>query len=613
MAQADDLALSLKALRVGLGLGHEILEDVELELRPGEVLGLVGESGSGKTTTALSLFGKATPGARIVAMELSIAGQRLHSPIEQRRARGRLVSYVPQNPAGALNPSMRVADAIGDMIRTPPTGRSSTEAALPWLGMVGLPATLEFARRFPHQLSGGQQQRVCIAIALACEPAVVVLDEPTTGLDVVTQARIIQELASLRDRRGVAMLFVTHDLAVVSQIADRIAVMYAGRVVEQGPSHAVLRHPRHPYTLGLLASIPDHVEPHHLRAMPGIAIAVGERLPGCQFAPRCPQRVSRCAAEPPALVPVTPAHDVRCFEWRQTPALQAESVSRAVAAPTATGSLPVLEVSGLRAEHRSRRGTVVAAADVSFTIERGSCAALVGESGSGKSTIARTIAGLHRLTAGQIALDGQALPNLARDRTVEQRRRLQIIFQDPADALNPRHTVRQSIARPARILRGLGRGAVDAEVVRLLDAVRLPARMAGRYPSELSGGERQRVAIARALAADPELLICDEITSALDVSVQAAVLALLDELRGSFGLTVLLITHDLAVVATVADNVLVLEHGLICEYGPPGTLLRSPRDPYTQGLLDAAPSLSNRRALGRHEESLTANSSDQES
>jgi peptide/nickel transport system ATP-binding protein len=592
VSESADPTLAVRGLGVRLRNGDVILQDVEIDLRRGEVLGLVGESGSGKTTTALSLFGYTTRGAQVTSVELAIAGESLRSQSERQRARGRLISYVPQNPAGALNPSRRIGPAIEDMIRAHSSGQTSPDSALHWLGMVGLPQTQEFARRYPHQLSGGQQQRVCIAIALACDPAVVVLDEPTTGLDVVTQARIVRELIRVRDHRGVAMLYVTHDLAVVSQIADRIAVMYAGRIVEEGPAHDVLDHPQHPYTVGLLASIPDHLAPHHLRAMPGIAIGVGEHLPGCQFAPRCPQVIARCTSEAPTLEPATDTHSVRCFEWRRTPAIAAEPLLGNKQAGRGYDPAPVLQVTRLRAEHRSRGQTVVVASDISFTINRGSCVALVGESGSGKTTIARTIAGLHPIAAGDIKLDGQLLPSLAHHRTVDQRRRLQIVFQDPSDALNPRHTVGRSIARPARMLRRLPRREAEAEVTRLLEAVRLPSRCADRYPGELSGGERQRVSIARALAAQPELLICDEVTSALDVSVQAAVLSLLADLRITLGLTVLFITHDLAVVATVTDYVLVLERGLICEEGPPATVLRSPEHPYTQRLLQSAPSLS---------------------
>jgi peptide/nickel transport system ATP-binding protein len=584
-------ALSLSRLRVAVREGAAIVEDVELELRRGEILGLVGESGSGKTTTILSLFGYVPPGVSITSMDLTVAGQPLQNEKELRRARGRLLSYVPQNPGLALNPSLRVVEAIEDMIRAHRGKTAARDGARQWLQRVHLPATDEFGRRYPHQLSGGQQQRVSIAAALACEPAVVVLDEPTTGLDVVTQARILQELVRLRDEEQVSMVYVTHDLAVVAQIADQIAVMYAGRIVEQGPRNEVLGHPRHPYTRGLLASIPDHLRARVLQPMPGIALGVGERPDGCPFAARCSHRVSRCEIEMPELEESTVGHRVRCFEWRRIPPFESsppQSIERALQ-PT---NAPMLEVTKLKAEHRSRRHTIVAARDVSFSVNRGACVALVGESGSGKTTIARAIAGLHPIAGGQISFAGERLASLARHRTSDQRRRMQIVFQNPADALNPRHTVRRTIARPASVLRGLSTTEATAEVDRLLEAVRLPLRLASRYPEELSGGERQRVSIARALAAAPELIICDEITSQLDVSVQAAVIEILDDLRTNLGLTLVFITHDLGVVATVADYVLVLEEGIVCEQGPPDQILGAPKHSYTRRLLASAPSLS---------------------
>ena len=615
--------LQARGLRVELASGAAIIEDVSLDLRPGEILGLVGESGSGKTTTALSLFGYRERGVRAAQGDIEISGQPLASEQAFRGARGRLVSYVPQNPGQSLNPSLRVAAAIEDMLRAHQAQPGGQPGAAGLLDRVGLPSGPEFGRRYPHQLSGGQQQRVCIAVALASGPDVVVLDEPTTGLDVITQDRILAELLRLRDEQQVAMLYITHDLAVVSQIANRIAVMYAGRIVEQGTVDEILRRPRHPYTHGLLASTPDHLRPRALQPMPGTVAAVGERPPGCAFAPRCAQRVARCETELPPLEQTEAGHLARCFEWRATPPLPADpappvltpavltpavltpaalapAVAPAAENPPAPETLPaadgaaavVLEATGLRAEYRSRHHTVVAARDVSFRLARGGCVALVGESGSGKTTIARVIAGLHPLAGGELRLDGAALPADARRRPRSQRRRIQIVFQNPAEALNPRHTVASAIARPARVLRGLSRAGAAAEVSRLLAAVRLPPQTARRYPGELSGGECQRVAIARALAGQPEILVCDEITSALDVSVQAVVLELLRDLRARLGISVLFITHDLGVVAAVAEQVLVLHDGAICEAGTAAQILGHPQHEYTQRLLAAAPSLS---------------------
>jgi len=463
------------------------------------------------------------------------------------------------------------------------------------LERVELPSEPEFRRRFPHQLSGGQQQRVVIAISIVCEPPLVVLDEPTTGLDVVTQARILEEISRLRREVGLGIVYVSHDLAVVASIADRVAVMYAGRVVEEGPTESVLVEPKHPYTRGLVASIPDHAVPRRLRGIPGVALGVGERPAGCAFAPRCSQKVARCELEMPVLEQAA-AHRVRCFEWPRTPP---PAVREPVDVREASDrSRPLLSVDELRAVHTSRHGAVVAADDVSFALASGECLALVGESGSGKTTIARCVVGLHPPAAGRILLDGAPLAPSARERPKEARRRCQIVFQNPYDSLNPRHRVGRAIARPARILRDLSEREGRTEAARLLELVRLPSRLADRFPVELSGGERQRVAIARALAANPDLLICDEITSALDVSVQAAILELLADLRAELGVALLFISHDLGVVASIADRVLVLTHGVVCEEGPVAKLLTSPQHPYTRRLVEAAPRLGGAPVAG---------------
>jgi peptide/nickel transport system ATP-binding protein len=596
MTGPNESALDMQDVRVELSNGDAVIDDVSLRIRRGEIVALVGESGSGKTTTALSIFGHASRGLKMAGGEVSVAGTALTSKLLFRRARGRLVSYIPQNPGTALNPAFRVTQAVEDMIRPEATAAESAAVrAHQLLERVGLPGGHEFGRRFPHQLSGGQQQRVCIAAALASGPALVVLDEPTTGLDVVSQDRVLKELLRLRDAQQVTMLYITHDLAVAAQIANRIVVMYAGKVVEQGPASEILSQPRHPYTRGLMASTPDHLRPRALEVMDGTAAGVGDRGEGCAFAPRCPQALPSCVLEVPTLITVSSGHEVRCPEWQSTPPVSwvPLGASQDVARPKKTqAGPPLLDVAHLRAEHRGRDGTVVAACDISFTLRKGGCIAIVGESGSGKTTIARVIAGLHPLAAGSVQLDGEDLPSLARRRSRDQLRRIQIVFQNPTEALNPRHSVRAAIERPARMLQRMSRMEADSEIKRLIDAVRLPAPIADRYPRELSGGEVQRVAVARALAAGPDLIVCDEITSALDVSVQAAVLELLRDLRRQLGVALVFITHDLGIVATVADSVLVLKDGEICEVGLTAEVLGAPQHEYTQRLLAAAPSLS---------------------
>jgi len=586
----EELLLDATDMRVELDSGRPVIEDVSLRVRRGETLGLVGESGSGKTTAALALLGYARAGMRIAGGRVVVAGDEiaLHDEGAARRIRGRLVSHVPQDPATNLNPSLRVGGFLGDVLAEHRPAQANQETILASLGRVHLPAQAEFARRFPHELSGGQQQRVLIASALVCEPPLIVLDEPTTGLDVVTQARVLAEIKRLHAGNDTALLYVSHDLAVISEIADRIAVMYAGRVVEEGPTREVLGRPRHPYTRGLVTSIPDLSAPRAVTGIPGVAVGLDDRPAGCPFAPRCPQRVERCDPELPELEPLDGSdRRVRCFEAHRTPPLTlGEQLAERPARDQA-----LLEVEGLTAVHDGRGSRVVAASDVSFRLARGECLALVGESGSGKTTIARCIAGLHERSGGKVTLAGELLAPRAKDRPRQLRRRCQIVFQNPYESLNPRRRVRDEIARPAQILRDLSPDEATAEALRLLDRVRLPSRVGGKFPGELSGGERQRVAIARALAAEPELLICDEVTSALDVSVQAAVIELLVELREELGLALLFITHNLAVVASIADRIAVLESGVICEEGPVTRVYTSPSHAYTRELLDAAPRL----------------------
>ena len=591
-ADTDQAVIRVEGLSLGLTTGEQVVDRVSLTVRAGEILGLVGESGSGKTTTALALLGYLRPGVEVRGGAITVGGVSIlgRDARALRTLRGRVISYVPQDPGGALNPSMRIGESIKDVLRAHRPEDASEESIRSALSRVGLEADFHFEHRYPHQLSGGQQQRVTIAMACACDPPVAVLDEPTTGLDVLTQDRILTELERLRDEDGMAMVYVSHDLAVVAKMADRIAVMYAGRIVENGPAMEVLQRPRHPYTRALVAAVPDLRHPRALQGIPGVAVGVGEWPSGCSFAPRCRHQEARCHEAVPELEDATPEHAVRCLRWRElTPVGRRPESPRARQATEPR--LPLLEVAGLEVRYRAARGKEPAVYDVSFAIESGQCVALVGESGSGKTTVGRCITGLHVPTSGRISFDGVELPGAARSRTLDQRRRIQIVFQNPFESLNPRHRVRSSIARPLRILRRLSRGEAAREAGELLERVRLPQRLGDRFPIELSGGERQRVAIARALAAKPDLLICDEVTSALDVSVQAAVLELLRELQRDLGLSMLFITHNLGVVACVGDSVLVMDRGSICEAGSVAKVLSMPSADYTRRLLSAAPGL----------------------
>ncbi len=588
---SDKQLLTVDRLRVELESGAPIVDNLSFSVYRGEILGLVGESGSGKTTTALAVLGYCRPGVRIAGGSVSLEGRELLGlgGSELRRLRGGVVSYIPQDPSSSLNPSLRVHEQVAQIVKSHDTKGGVNELVRDVLERVHLPSDRSFQKRFPHQLSGGQQQRVTIAMALVCSPSLVVLDEPTTGLDVITQAHILREISRLRDETGVSMIYVSHDLAVVGAIADRIAVMYAGSIVEEGPTATVLTRPRHPYAHGLLSSAPDHVVARRLRGIPGVAVGVGERPQGCAFAPRCPQRTPRADAEMPPLEEIAPGHRVRCFEWQLTPEVVPESPidGRAL---SVRGS-PLLIVDGLQATHTTKTGTITAASDVSFAIEPGEVLALVGESGSGKTTIARCIAGLHSPDSGELLFRDRPLAATAKARPTETRRLIQIVFQNPYESLNPRRRVVEQLVRPAQQLRGLGHAAATREARGLLEQVRLPRALADQYPPELSGGERQRVAIARALIARPELLICDEITSALDTSVQAAILELLIQLQAELELALLVISHDLGVVASIASRVLVLERGAVCEEGRIDAILARPERPYTRALLEAAPTL----------------------
>jgi peptide/nickel transport system ATP-binding protein len=591
--------LEVAGLRVELASGEPVVDDISLQIDRGEILGLVGESGSGKTTLGLALLGYQRPGVRRTRGSIVIGGESVTNQQGRalRRLRGRLVSYVPQEPATALNPSIRIGAQIMAMLRAHTPERATDAVVREALEQVHLPGDEAFISRFPHQLSGGQQQRVAIAIALICRPALVVLDEPTTGLDVIVQQGILAEVRRLAQEASVGVLYISHDLAVVSSVAARIAVMYAGRIVEQGPAADVSKAPKHPYAYGLVSAVPDHLVPRRLRGIPGVARGVGSWGQKCAFGPRCRQRTAHCDEAMPELEPLPGNHQVRCFEWQRTPSIRLEPpLSEELGTPVAPGAL--LDVTRLTATHRSRRQVVVAAEEISFHVLPGECVALVGESGSGKTTIARCIAGLHEPDSGEIVFDGASLARRAGQRSLDERRRVQIVFQNPYDSLNPRHTIAAIIQRPLHQLRGLGRRETEAEATRLLDVVRLPAGTEMRYPGELSGGERQRVALARALAAQPDLLICDEVTSALDVSVQAAVLDLLAELRKDLSLSMLFITHDLGVVASISDRVIVLDSGRACEQGPVRSLIHAPSEDYTKRLIAAAPRLETLNGVG---------------
>lgn len=576
-----------------------VVDDVNFSVAKGEVFGLVGESGCGKSTVALQLLGYRHPATRIEAGEVRLNGTNVLSLArpELDRLRGVAVSFVPQNPTTALNPGILIGEQIAEVLAAHGKyqgGDAPAKRTLELLDLVGLPGTEAFARRYPHQLSGGQQQRVCIAMALACDPDFVVLDEPTTGLDVTTQEQIVSLLVDLRARLGMSMLYVTHDLGLLAQIADRIGVMYAGRLVEVAPSEMLFADPKHPYTQGLIGSIPRIEDRSGAPAAPMRGLLQRRALPpGCPFAPRCDHVLEPCFATRQDLQDEGDGRSVACWRWREIPR-QREPDTPAPSPREAKGS-DLLAIRNVDIVYGKGATRFQALHDISFSVAEGETFALVGESGSGKSTLARAISGLIPLARGEIRLDGEALLPNVKDRSGEQRRRIQYIFQNPDASLNPRARIGGILARVIAFFFHAKQSVQAARVAEALGDVRLDQTYSGRFGDQLSGGERQRVAIARALVAEPSLLLCDEILSALDVSVQANILALLQKLKAERGITMLFISHDLAVVRMLADRVCVLFRGEIMEIGSRDQVFEAPFHPYTHSLLMAVPSPRKRR------------------
>ena len=587
-----------------------VLHGVSFTICRGEAFGLVGESGCGKSTVAYQLLAYHRETSRVEGGHILFQGVDLHGLDRPAldRLRGNRASLVPQNPTTALSPGMRVGRQIVEVLQFHGACPGAEEARVVELfRLVGLPDPATIGRRYPHQLSGGQQQRVCIAMALACEPDLVVLDEPTTGLDVTTQEQIVELLADLRARLGMSMLYVTHDLGVLAQIADRVGVMYAGRMVEVAPTEELFSRPRHPYTRGLIASIPQIENVNRSADIVLRGLLKRDELPaGCPFEPRCDHAEAACATDVQSLDTVGEGHVVACRRWRALPPPPALAAKGGTpGAPPPSTAEPLLDVDGICVGYGGRRrwawfrrtSVPNAVQDLSFTIRAGETFALVGESGSGKSTVARAVSGLLDPRQGSIRYDGQKLPGLVEARSRELRRRIQYIFQNPDASLNPRARIGAILARPLELFFDLDRAAVDRRVAGALEAVRLDGSYAARYPDELSGGERQRVAIARALVAESTLLLCDEILSGLDVSVQANVLALLQRLRRERQLSMLFISHDLSVVRSLADRIGVLFRGQLMEVGDVEDLFSPPLHPYTYDLLMAVPSM--HRTFGR--------------
>ena len=584
-------ALVVAGLRVSLrGTDDDIVDDVSFSIQPGEVLGLVGESGSGKTTAGLAILGHTRRGAEISGGSV-LVGDRDVLKLgqgERRRLRGSVVSYVPQDPAAALNPALRIGTQLMEVLEAHSFGSGQSERRdriAEMMREVALPDAPGYLKRYPHELSGGQQQRIGLGMAFACRPRVIVLDEPTTGLDVTTQAHVLGTVRELAALHGTAALYVSHDLAVVGTLAARVAVMYAGRIVELGSAEELFRSAAHPYTRRLVAAIPHLSGRRALVGIPGRAPSPGNRPSGCFFAPRCTFVQAACETALPDLRMIGDAHSVRCVRAEEVRIQAAPASSRADDLAAAEAGEPVLALRGVHASY----GDLTVVHDVNLEVSPRECLALVGESGSGKTTLARSISGLHQQRKGEILLRGTPLALSSRGRPREARRDIQYVFQNPYGSLNPRRTVGQIVRQPLDLFGGVANP--DRQVDEMLERVALSAGYADRYPDQLSGGERQRVAIARALVSGPSVLICDEVTSALDVSVQAAIVELLAELQRDLGLAMLFVTHNLPLVRSIAGRVAVMSMGRIVELGWVEQVINSPADEYTQRLLADTPSL----------------------
>jgi peptide/nickel transport system ATP-binding protein len=606
-ARAAEPLLRVEGLSVAFGAPAAPLQAVDrasFTVDRGETVCLVGESGSGKTAVALSILRiEGTKGARILAGDVVFDGTSLvgASDAALEDLRGRRIGMVFQEPMTALDPVFTIGDQIVETVRR--HERVSVAAARArardLLAQVHVPSPDLRLSQIPQQLSGGMRQRALIAMALACNPDLLVADEPTTALDVTTQAQILALLRELQAKRGLAILLITHDLGIAAEIADRVVVMYAGRVAEQAPVRQVLDHPRHPYTRGLLQSeVPSTGPRSRLVPIPGVIPRLDALPSGCRFHPRCSAATSRCAVESP---PET-RDGARAFAcWHPNDGGErgrslAPGVERLPVAPDA-----LVEIRHLTKEYSSTRrwlarsAPVRAVDDVSLTIHRGETFGLVGESGCGKTTIGRLLMQLERPTSGAIHFEGAPLDSGGRAERARRRRAMQMVFQDPAGSIDPRWTVQSIIAEPL-VAHGAVRGnALRARVDTLLGDVGLDPLLRGRFAHELSGGQRQRVSIARAIALEPKFIVADEAVSALDLSIQAQVLNLLDELRARLGLTCLFIGHGLHVVRYLSDRIGVMYGGRLVEVGLADDVIHRPAHPFTQALVASAPSVERER------------------
>jgi peptide/nickel transport system ATP-binding protein len=597
--------LEIDGLNVRFVTSHGTVRAVEglsYSVHPGEIVAIVGESGSGKSVSALAVMRLLPPATARVAGNIRFDGRDLLglSDEEMRRIRGREIAMIFQEPMTSLNPVLKIGLQIAEplKIHLGMDDRAARERAVELLKLVGITDPESRLSQYPHQLSGGMRQRVMIAIGLACNPKLLIADEPTTALDVTIQAQILELMKDLSRRLGVAVVIITHNLGIVARYADRVNVMYAARLAESGTAERVFARPLHPYSRGLLTAVPrlDRGRTAKLATIDGAPPNLLAPPEGCRFHPRCRIAIDICREEPP-LAPAEPEHLVACHRVHEVDALLPlpKAGRETVKAAVEGGAGPILGLKGTSKFFPISMGLlrqpwqIRAVNDVTLDIRRGETLGLVGESGCGKSTLGRLVLRLDDPTAGEIKFEGVDLARLTNDEMLAVRKRLQVIFQDPYSSLNPRMTVGEIIAEPMRVHQILPKAEIRGRVADLLQTVGLFPYMGWRYPHELSGGQRQRVGIARALSVNPQVIVCDEAVSALDVSIQGQVINLLEDLQQKLGLTYLFIAHDLAVVRHISTKVAVMYLGRIVEQAPAEQLFSTPRHPYTQALLAAAP------------------------
>jgi peptide/nickel transport system ATP-binding protein len=573
-----------------------VLRGVSFEIAEGEAYGLVGESGCGKSTAAYAVLRYLPRNGRISQGSVTVAGEDLLAMSDEdvRRMRASRVSMVYQNPGGALNPTIRVGNQVAEVYALSGADKEEArERAQEILRTVQISDPGRVMQRYPHQLSGGMQQRVIIAMALAKDPTLLILDEPTTGLDATVEAEVLDLVVNLRHEFQTSVLFISHNLDVITRMCDRVGVLYAGRLVEEGPVHAVFEDPRHPYAVGLLRCLPRggvRKDKQKLDTIPGFLPQLGADLPACVFEDRCGLAQDICRQKEPDFFDLGNGRHSRCHFWEKAHELPRAIADVPIPRVVDEDAEPVVRAEALHKTFKQEGHEIRAVDDISFVLRPGETLGLVGESGSGKTTLARTMLGLTHADEGSIVeLDGRALDPEITKRDRDQVRALQIVFQNPDSALNRRFSVQRILARALSKLRGDSGREQEEHLRELAHSVRFDVRLINSRPGQLSGGLKQRVAIARAFAGEPRVVVCDEPTSALDVSVQAAILNLLAELQVDKGVTYLFISHDLAVVRYLSDRIAVLYLGRLMELGDAETVFGAPHHPYTEALLSSVP------------------------